>query len=217
MMYKKLIQLHQTNQVSFKNVTTFNLDEYIGISSDNEQSYRSFMNRELFDAIYIDKKHTHLPHCDANENPRRIGTDYEHAITQAGGIDLQVLGIGSNGHTGFNDPCSSLASRTRVKTLTQSTVSDNGRLFMADQFQSHLAMTMGIATILESRRVVLLATGAHKAVAVRDAIEGPLSAICQARLPYKCMSALHLCWMRRQPQCSKIRTTSIGPMKKIEP
>ena len=179
-MYRHLIRLHQQQQVSFKHVVTFNLDEYIGIHADNPQSYRAFMNRQLFDAIDIEPDNTHLPNCEAGVNPRTVGAAYEQAIVDAGGIDLQILGIGSNGHIGFNEPCSSLASRTRVKTLTQSTVKDNSRLFKEGEFQPHLAMTMGIATILDSRRTILLATGEHKSSAVRDAIEGPLSALCQA-------------------------------------
>ena len=179
-MYQHLIRMFRKKQLSFRRVSTFNLDEYIGISAENSQSYRSFMNRELFDAIDIDKGNTHFPSCEVGENPRRIGAAYERDIVSAGGIDLQVLGIGRNGHIGFNEPCSSFASRTRVKTLTQSTVLDNSRLFEAGEFQPHLAMTMGIASILDSRRTILLATGNHKAAAVRDAIEGPLSAICQA-------------------------------------
>ena len=179
-MYQHLINLYQQKQVSFREVSTFNLDEYIGISANNPQSYRSFMSRELFDAIDIDKAKTHVPSCEVGENPRKIGAAYEQAIANAGGIDLQVLGIGSNGHIGFNEPCSSLASRTRVKTLTQSTVQDNSHLFESGEVQPHLAMTMGIATILDSRRTILLATGEHKASAIRDAIEGPVSAMCQA-------------------------------------
>ena len=179
-LYQKLIQCYQQGEASFRAVTTFNLDEYIGMTADNPQSYRSFMDRELFDQIDILKANTHVPSCGLDDNPRAIGTAYENAISAAGGIDLQILGIGSNGHIGFNEPCSSLSSRTRVKTLTESTVRDNSRLFSAGEFQPHLAITMGIASILESRRVTLLATGTHKAKAVRDAIEGPLSARCHA-------------------------------------
>lgn len=179
-LYRQLIRLCGEKQLSFAGVTTFNLDEYLGLAADSPQSYRSFMQRELFDAIDIDQTRTHLPGCAEGENPRRAGARYEAAIRRAGGIDLQILGIGRNGHIGFNEPCSSLASRTRVKTLTPSTVRDNGRLFQAHEFQPRLAMTMGIATILESRRVILLATGGHKAEAVCAAVEGPLSAVCQA-------------------------------------
>jgi glucosamine-6-phosphate deaminase len=179
-MYRQLIKLYQQQQVSFRDVTSFNLDEYIGISADDPQSYRAFMKRELFDAIDIDQVNTHMPTCESADNPRKVGDAYERAIETAGGIDLQVLGIGSNGHIGFNEPTSSLSSRTRVKTLTEATVRDNSRLFEENEFQPHLAMTMGVGTILKSRRVMLLATGVAKAQAVCDAVEGPLSAMCPA-------------------------------------
>ncbi len=179
-MYQHLIGLYRQQQVDFGQVTTFNLDEYIGIQSDSLQSYRSFMNRELFDAINIDQANTYLPNCESGENPRQVGAAYEKKIAEAGGIDLQILGIGSNGHIGFNEPTSSLASRTRVKTLTQTTVDDNSRLFSEQEFQPHLAMTMGIATILDARRTLLLATGEQKASAVHAAVEGPLTAMCPA-------------------------------------
>ncbi len=179
-MYQHLIRLYRERQVSFRSVTSFNLDEYIGINPENPQSYRSFMKRELFDAIDIDRENTHLPACENNVNPRKAGSAYERQIAAAGGIDLQVLGIGSNGHIGFNEPTSSLVSRTRVKTLTETTVTDNSRLFKEGEFQPHLAMTMGIATILDARRAILLATGEQKAQAVKDAIEGPIAAMCPA-------------------------------------
>lgn len=180
LMYQYLVQHYKQNQVSFRDVVTFNLDEYVGINANDPQSYRSFMNREFFDQIDIDIANTHLPSCEIGENPREKGLAYEQAIADSGGIDLQVLGIGSNGHIGFNEPCSSLASRTRVKTLAETTVRDNSRLFKSGEYQPHLAMTMGIATILDSRWTLLLATGERKALAVRNAIEGPLSASCQA-------------------------------------
>jgi glucosamine-6-phosphate deaminase len=179
-MYKKIISFYESKVVSFGDIVTFNLDEYIGITADNSQSYRYFMNRELFDAIDIEQQNTHLPVCGAGENPREIGAAYEQSIVDAGGIDLQILGIGSNGHIGFNEPGCSLSSRTRVKTLTQSTVRDNNHLFGPNECQPHLAMTMGIATILDSRRTILLATGSQKAAAVRHAIEGSISSGCPA-------------------------------------
>lgn len=179
-MYQQLIQLHRQEQVNFGRVTTFNLDEYIGINSDNPQSYHSFMRRELFDAIDISLINTHLPACKQSDNPRQMGAAYEASIVEAGGIDLQVLGIGSNGHIGFNEPTSSLSSRTRVKTLSPTTVKDNSRLFDEGEFQPYLAMTMGIGTILDARRVLLLAVGKEKATAVCDAVEGPLTAMCPA-------------------------------------
>ncbi len=179
-LYRELIRCYENNEISFRDVTTFNLDEYIGLNAADSQSYRNYMQREFFEAIDIDESNTFLPTCDVHADPRKAGDAYEHAIAQAGGIDLQMLGIGHNGHVGFNEPTSSLSSRTRIKTLTQNTVAANSRLFGDDEFQPHLAMTMGIGTILDTRSAVLLATGKDKAQAVRDAIEGPVSAMCPA-------------------------------------
>ncbi|MEI6895370.1 MAG: glucosamine-6-phosphate deaminase [Colwellia sp.] len=179
-LYKELVNKHKNNELSFSNTTSFNLDEYLGIDEKNSQSYRHFMNVNLFNHVDIDKNKTFLPTCNQGENPRVQGLAYEEKIKQAGGIDLQILGIGANGHIGFNEPTSSLASRTRIKTLTQQTLDDNSRLFAADEFQPTLAMTMGIATILDARYVLLMATGANKAKAVKDMITGALSAACPA-------------------------------------
>ncbi|PCI61833.1 MAG: glucosamine-6-phosphate deaminase [Gammaproteobacteria bacterium] len=179
-LYKQLVAKHQRDQLSFANTTTFNLDEYQNIDAENSQSYRYFMNDNLFDHVDIDKSKTYLPTCTQSENPREQGLAYESKIKHAGGIDLQILGIGANGHIGFNEPTSSLASRTRIKTLTQQTLTDNSRLFKADEPQPTLAMTMGIATILDARYVLLMATGKGKASAVKDMITGPLSAMCPA-------------------------------------
>lgn len=179
-LYGELIAAYRAGQVSFRDVVTFNLDEYIGITPDNHQSYRNFMNEQFFQHIDIDLNNTHLPECRPGDNPREVGDLYEKAIADAGGIDLQILGIGANGHIGFNEPSSSLASRTRVKTLTKRTVIDNSRLFSEEEFQPHLAMTMGIATILDAHYILLLATGENKASSVRDTVEGPVSARCPA-------------------------------------
>jgi glucosamine-6-phosphate deaminase len=179
-LYKQLVAKHQADELSFSNTTSFNLDEYLGIDENNAQSYRHFMNENLFNHVDIDKSKTFLPTCNQGENPRVQGLAYEEKIKQAGGIDLQILGIGANGHIGFNEPTSSLASRTRIKTLTQQTLNDNSRLFTTDEFQPTLAMTMGIATILNARYVLLMATGESKASAVKRMITGPLSAVCPA-------------------------------------
>ena len=178
--YQRLVGLHLSGDISFKEVTTFNLDEYVGLSPENAQSYSSFMRRELFDQVDVDPEKTHLPVCGKSQNPRAVGKSYEAMIQSCGGIDLQILGIGSNGHIGFNEPGSSLSSRTRIKTLTESTVRDNSRLFKSTEFQPRLAMTMGIQTILDARRVLLFASGEKKAQAVHRAVEGPLTASCPA-------------------------------------
>ncbi len=140
------------------------------------------MQRELFDHVDIDPLKTFLPECREGQNPVLVGPLYEKKITEAGGIDLQIMGIGVNGHIGFNEPSSSLNSRTRVKTLTRQTVADNSRLFAADEFQPTLAVTMGIATIMDARRILLLATGEKKAEAVVKMIEGPVTAMCPASI-----------------------------------
>ncbi|WP_339719461.1 glucosamine-6-phosphate deaminase [uncultured Paraglaciecola sp.] len=179
-LYKQLVEQHKTDGLSFKNVTTFNLDEYHQIDPANPQSYRSFMDNHLFGHVDIDVNNTFLPTCAVGENPRVQGLAYEEKIKQQGGIDLQILGIGANGHIGFNEPTSSLSSRTRIKTLTQQTISDNSRLFNPDEKQPTMAMTMGIATIMDARYVLLMATGANKANAVKDMITGGVSAMCPA-------------------------------------
>ena len=179
-LYQRLIAMYQAGEVSFSDAVTFNLDEYLGIAPTNRQSYRSFMNEQLFKHIDIDLANTHLPECPQENNPRHVGASYERRIADAGGIDLQILGIGANGHIGFNEPGSSLGSRTRVKTLTERTVMDNSRMFEADEFQPRLAITMGIATILEARHILLLAMGKQKATAVQKSVEGPVTAMCPA-------------------------------------
>ncbi|QFU22098.1 glucosamine-6-phosphate deaminase [Shewanella eurypsychrophilus] len=179
-LYQKLVKSHQEDQVDFGHVTSFNLDEYHNIDAENEHSYRTFMKNNLFDKINIDQKNTHLPTCNKGENPREQGIAFEDKIRLAGGIDLQILGIGANGHIGFNEPTSSLSSRTRLKTLTKQTLEDNSRLFQPDEYQPTMAMTMGISTILDAQYILLMATGKNKAKAVNEMITGPLSAKCPA-------------------------------------
>lgn len=179
-LYQQLIALYQQHKLSFANCTTFNLDEYFDIAPEHKQSYRSFMQNTLFNHIDINLQNTHLPACCHGQNPRLVGLNYEQQIAAAGGIDLQILGIGSNGHIGFNEPTSSLASRTRLKTLTAQTMADNSRLFQPDEIQPTMAMTMGIATIMDARYILLIATGVAKAEAVRQMVCGPVSAYCPA-------------------------------------
>ena len=178
-LYRELVERSRSGRLSFAQATTFNLDEYLGLGSGHPRSYRQFMQENLFAHVDIDPAHTHLPAADAH-NARRAGPEYEAKIAAAGGVDLQLLGIGRNGHIGFNEPYSSLNSRTRVKTLTAKTIADNARFFAAGEYQPHLAITMGIGTILAARRVLLLATGAAKADAVAQMIEGPVAARCPA-------------------------------------
>jgi glucosamine-6-phosphate deaminase len=167
--------MHRDEGLDFSQVVTFNLDEYVGLAPSHPQSYRYFMQTELFDHLNIDPKSTNVPDGRALDFENYCA-QYEKKITAAGGIDLQVLGIGSDGHIAFNEPGSSLGSRTRLKTLTSETIRDNARFFGSADQVPRLAVTMGVGTILESRRCLLLATGEGKARAIRDAVEGPVTA-----------------------------------------
>jgi glucosamine-6-phosphate deaminase len=179
-LYAELIRMHREEGLDFSRVTAFNLDEYIGLGRDHPQSYRTFMWKHLFSQINIRPENAHIPDGAAEELPAHCAA-YEQAIADAGGIDLQVLGIGANGHIGFNEPTSSFASRTRHKTLSRQTVQDNAHFYGGDEDRvPHHCITMGIGTIMEARRIVLLAFGAHKAEAVAAMVEGPVSAMVPA-------------------------------------
>lgn len=175
--YSVLVTAHRDHGVDFSRVSTFNLDEYLGLPPEHEQSFRYFMQKHLFDGLNIPARQIHFP---PTQGPGLIEqcTEYEASIARAGGIDLQILGIGSNGHIGFNEPTSSLASRTRVKTLTNKTLKDNSRFYGPKERPPEVAATMGIGTILDARRIVLQAFGSKKAEAIRQAVEGPVSSMC---------------------------------------
>ena len=172
--YNALIKKHQSDSLSFKNVTTFNLDEYVGLSQGHEKSYRSYMNNKLFNHIDIDKKNTFIPEC-FDKDYELCCENYESKIKSIGGVDLQLLGLGTNGHIGFNEPTSSLSSRTRVKTLTENTIANNARFFNDNDFQPSIAVTMGIGTIMDADNIILIGLGKHKSKAVADLVEGPIS------------------------------------------
>ncbi len=174
-MYRELIRMHREEGLDFSRVVTFNLDEYLGLGPDHPQSYRYFMQKHLFDHINIRPENTHVPD-GLTRDFETYGRQYEHAIADAGGIDLQILGIGADGHVAFNEPGSSLDSRTRIKALASETVRDNARFFDSEDQVPRLAVTVGVATILEARRCMLLATGSAKAPAVAAMIEGPVTA-----------------------------------------
>ncbi|MEI7808193.1 MAG: glucosamine-6-phosphate deaminase [Verrucomicrobiota bacterium] len=170
-LYRELVAL----KLNWRKVKTFNLDEYVGISPQHPQSYHHFMWENLFGQVNIDKKNVHIPDGQAADFETSC-RQYEQQIKDAGGIDLQLLGIGRDGHIAFNEPGSSLGSRTRVKTLTRETIHDNARFFGGNDQVPRLAITMGVGTILESRRCLLLAIGSSKAWTVRSTIEGPVTA-----------------------------------------
>ena len=178
-MYKCLIADNKAKKVSFKGVRSWNLDEYWGLPPTHDQSYRSFMDENLFDSIDIVKKNTHVLNGLAKDWRKEV-TAYEAAIKKAGGIDLQVLGIGSDGHIAFNEPGSSLASRTRIVSLTPQTIKDNARFFKKAADVPRQALSMGVGSIMEARRIVLLAFGANKADAVKAMVEGGVSQFCTA-------------------------------------
>jgi glucosamine-6-phosphate deaminase len=172
LLYRELISM----KLDWRKVTTFNLDEYIGLPREHAQSYHSFMWENLFRHVNIARKNVHIPDGNAKDIPK-FCTKYERQIRAAGGIDLQVLGIGTDGHIGFNEPTSSLASRTRIKTLTERTRNDNARFFgSVGQVPFHV-ITMGIGTIMETRQNLLLAFGANKAQAISEAVEGPVTSM----------------------------------------
>jgi glucosamine-6-phosphate deaminase len=177
--YAALVAESRQHDTRWTKVTTFNLDEYWGISPDNPASYRQYMNHHLFERIDIKLSQTHVPMSDAAD-PQKAAQSYNAVIQEVGGIDLQLLGIGENGHIGFNEPTSSLSSQTRLKTLTQSTREANRRFFNSIDEVPRYALTVGIGTILEASECLLVATGDNKAAAVRSMIEGAVSAACPA-------------------------------------
>jgi len=182
MLYKELIRLHRNEALDFSQVTTFNLDEYVGLEKEHPQSYHTFMWENLFSQINISPDKVHIPDGMAEDIPFFCAT-YESAIKAIGGIDLQVLGIGSDGHIGFNEPTSSFGSRTRIKTLTQQTVADNARFFDGDESEvPHHCLTMGIGTIMDARMNIMLAFGESKADAIAATVEGPVASMMPASI-----------------------------------
>jgi len=178
-LYKELIRMHRDEGLNFQHVTTFNLDEYVGLPPEHDQSYRYFMNENLFKHINVPIQNTHVP-SGTTDNYAAFCQWYEDRIEQCGGIDIQILGIGSDGHIAFNEPGSSLASRTRIKTLAEPTINDNARFFDQKEDVPIYAVTMGVGTILEADRLLLVANGENKASAVADAVEGPVCSLCTA-------------------------------------
>jgi glucosamine-6-phosphate deaminase len=180
-LYKELIRLRRESGLDFSKVTTFNLDEYVGLSSDHPCSYRRYMQENFFAHINVQPDRIHIPDGLTQDIPKCCD-QYEAAIRAAGGIDLQVLGIGNDGHIGFNEPCSSLASRTRIKTLTENTIAANQRFFSPGEQVPHHVITMGVGTIMEARTCLMFAYGESKAEAVAAMVEGPITAMCPASI-----------------------------------
>ncbi len=178
-LYQELVRLHREAQLDFSCVTTFNLDEYVGLPVNHPQSYHCFMHEHFFKHVNIPPQNIYIP-SGTTSNYHAFCTWYEQRIAECGGIDLQILGIGSDGHIAFNEPTSSLSSRTRLKTLSKQTIDDNARFFDDPADVPVYAITMGVGTILEARKIILLASGAAKAAAVAAAVEGPVTSTVTA-------------------------------------
>src|SRR6476620_3622097 len=174
--YTELMRMHRDDGLDLSNVTTFNLDEYYGIPREHPQSFYSQIHKNFLDHVNVRPDRTNIPDGGSKDIGKAC-SDYEAAIRDAGGIDLQILGIGRTGHIGFNEPTSSLASRTRLKTLSDETINDNSKI---SGDIPEVAITMGIGTILEAKKILLLAFGGSKSNAVAKAIEGPISSSCSA-------------------------------------
>jgi glucosamine-6-phosphate deaminase len=180
-LYHELALLAAANLIDFSRATTFNLDEYVGLSGDHPGSYRHYMRENFFRKVNLPAASTHVPNGLAPDIARHC-SEYEEAIRRAGGIDLQLLGLGTDGHVGFNEPSSSLASRTRLKTLTPRTIRDNARHFAKESEVPRHVITMGIGTIMEARQILMMAIGEAKAAAVAMTVEGPITADCPASI-----------------------------------
>ena len=172
--YKQLVQWFQKGDLDFSEVTSVNLDEYKGLSPENDQSYRYFMNHNLFDHINIRKDHTFVPN-GLEPDAEKACDDYNKIIHDLGGIDLQLLGLGNNGHIGFNEPSSSFEKETHCVDLTQSTIDANARFFSSLSEVPRQAYTMGIQSIMQAKKIVVAVSGQGKASIVKEAFFGPIT------------------------------------------
>ncbi|RSO09984.1 glucosamine-6-phosphate deaminase [Streptomyces sp. WAC 05379] len=179
--YRELIRRHRDEGLSFAGVDAFLLDEYVGLPATHPQTYAQVIRREFTEHIDLDPARLHAPTSTAPD-PVAEAHRYEEALAACAPVNVQILGIGTNGHIGFNEPASSLASRTRLKTLTDSTRRDNARFFTTLEAVPRHGITQGLATISEAHHLVLIATGPHKAHAVAAAVEGPVSTRCPASI-----------------------------------
>ena len=172
--YKQLVEWYKKGDVDFSEVTTVNLDEYKGLSPENDQSYRYFMNTNLFDHVNIDKTRTFVPN-GLEADSEKACSDYNQIIQDCGGIDLQLLGLGNNGHIGFNEPSNAFEKETHCVALTQSTIDANARFFASMDEVPKEAYTMGIKTIMQAKKIVVVVNGAQKADIVKKAFFGPIT------------------------------------------
>lgn len=171
--YKELVKMYKDGMISFKDVTTFNLDEYVGITRENDQSYYYFMHHHLFNHVDVNESRVNIPNTGGNLQDECM--DYERRIREVGGVDLQIVGIGNNGHIGFNEPCDNFVENTNVVELQQRTIEANARFFDKIEDVPTKAVTMGIGTIMRARQVVLVASGQGKADIIRDIVKGKIT------------------------------------------
>lgn len=177
--YDRLVEMNKAGKIDFSKVQTFNLDEYYPIKADNDQSYRYFMNKYLFDKVNIDKANTHVPNGEAAD-PDEEGKNYDAMLEKAGGVDVQLLGIGRNGHIAFNEPDSYLIAGTHKTALTEDTIEANSRLFNDISEVPHFALTMGMASIMSAKKIVLLANGKGKHDAIVKLLDEKITPDCPA-------------------------------------
>ncbi|MDY6826072.1 MAG: glucosamine-6-phosphate deaminase [Bacillota bacterium] len=173
-MYAVLAGYHRDNKIDFSGVTTFNLDEYTGLPREHSQSYYSYMHRHFFDHVNIDPRRIHLPESSPQDMARSC-REYEQKIEEAGGIDLQVLGIGVNGHIGFNEPADSLDVYTHLVELAEETIETNSRFFNSREEVPQQAVTMGMGSIMHAAKILLLASGKNKARAIKKTVSGKIT------------------------------------------
>src|SRR6266705_1582709 len=178
-LYQELVRMYKQGQLDFSRVMTFNLDEYVGLPGNHPQSYAYFMQEHFFRHVNIPAQNINIPSGTTSNYPAFCDW-YEKRIAECGGIDLQILGIGTDGHIAFNEPTSSLSSRTHLKTLSKQTIDDNARIFERREDVPVYAITMGVGTILNARKLVLVASGKAKAKAIAQAVEGPVTSMVTA-------------------------------------
>ncbi|MDO9534825.1 MAG: glucosamine-6-phosphate deaminase [Bacillota bacterium] len=173
-MYSQLAQMNREGKVDFSEVVTFNLDEYLGLSPDHPQSYHYFMHHHFFNHVNVSPRNIHIPLGQA-KNIAEFCLEYEQKITEAGGIDLQVLGIGANGHIGFNEPHTYLKLQTHAIDLTEETIEANSRFFFSPEEVPRQAVTMGMGSIMKAQRILLLASGKNKAPVIKETVSGKIT------------------------------------------
>ena len=212
-MYAELVKAYKEGRVSFKYVLTFNMDEYVGLPESHPESYHSFMARNLFDHIDCPKENIHILNGNAKDLEAECA-HYEQMIREAGGIDLFIGGIGPDGHIAFNEPFSSLVSRTRIKTLTTDTIIANSRFFDNDvnKVPKH-ALTVGVGTVMDAREVMILVNGHHKSRALQAAVEG---AVTQAWTISALQQHAHSVIVADEPACDELKVSTYRYFKDIE-